>query len=77
MPVTTFAAPEKHAQVDEEGLLKVLAEDYRVNPGLYMSREDIGEVFDVADGELDRVLVSLEQDGLVKLHRTKRGIQLA
>ena len=55
----------------------MLAEDYRVNPGLHMSREDLKEVFDVADSELDKVLISLEQRRLVKLYRGRRGIQLA
>ena len=51
----------------------MLAEDYRVNPGLYMSREDLQEHFDVQNEELDRVLVSLEGKKLVKLYR-RRGI---
>ena len=63
--------------VDEDSLLPVLAEDYRVNPGLHMSRDDLKEVFDVADEALDKVLASLEQKKLVKLYRDRRGIQLA
>jgi len=55
----------------------VLAEDYRVNLGLYMSREDLKEQFDVSDEELDRVLVSLEEKKLVKLHQRRGTIALA
>ena len=69
--------PEKASDPDEGALLKVLAEDYRVNPGLHMSREDIKEYFDVGDAELDDLLVALENKGLVKLNRDKRGIALA
>ncbi len=37
--------PEKASQVDEMSLLKILAEDYRVNPGLHMNREDLYKWF--------------------------------
>jgi alkylation response protein AidB-like acyl-CoA dehydrogenase len=77
VPITTYEAPKKESKVDEDKLLKVLAEDYRVNPGLYMSREDLKEHFEVEDAELDKVLVALEQKRLVKVYRGKRGTQLA
>ena len=77
VPIPTANRSAKQSQIDEDRLLKVLAEDYRVNPGLYMSREDLKEEFDVDDEELDRVLVSLEQKRLVKLYRGRRGIELA
>jgi alkylation response protein AidB-like acyl-CoA dehydrogenase len=77
VPITTYQRPDKEPQIDEDRLLKVLAEDYRVNPGLYMSREDLKEHFAVQDEELDKNLTSLEQQGLVKLYRGRRGIQLA
>jgi hypothetical protein len=67
------AAPARQQQIDDDKLLKVLAEDYRVNPGLYMSREDLKEYFDASDEELDQILVSLEDKKLLKLYR-KRGI---
>ena len=77
VPVPTAEDPPKAAQVDEESLLKVLAEDYRVNPGLHMNREDMLLYFDVADERLDEVLLSLEQKGWVQLNRDKKGIALA
>jgi alkylation response protein AidB-like acyl-CoA dehydrogenase len=77
VPITTYEKPAKEPHVDEDKLLKVLAEDYRVNPGLHMSREDLKEYFDVSDEELDRVMESLEQKKLVKLYRDRKGIQLA
>jgi len=77
VPVPVDGKPEKRKDIDEERLLKVLAEDYRVNPGLYMSREDLKEVFDVEDGNLDELLVSLEEKGLVRLYRDKKGIALS
>jgi alkylation response protein AidB-like acyl-CoA dehydrogenase len=76
VPVPT-KPPEKKQETDEESLLKVLAEDYRVNPGLHMSREDMKIYFDVQDARLDEVLTALESKGLVKLMRDKKGIALA
>lgn len=77
VPVPLSNLPERKKEVDEQGLLKLLAEDYRVNPGLHMSSEDIKEVFDVDDAKLDEVLLALEDKGLVKLYRGKKGIALA
>ena len=77
VPVPAAPLPEKEKSIDEESLLKSLAEDYRVNPGLYMSREDIKESFDVDDKKLDELLLSLEKKGWVRLCRDKKGISLA
>jgi hypothetical protein len=63
--------------VDPDSLLQVLAQDYRVNPGLHMSREDLKAFFDVEDEKLDGVLMDLESRGLVKLFRDRKGIALA
>ena len=77
VPIPMAIFPERQKDIDEEKLLKLLAEDYRVNPGLYMSREDIKESFEVEDGRLDEVLLSLEKKGLVRLYRDKKGIALS
>jgi len=77
VPVPAATEPEKARSIDEEDLLKLLAEDYRANPGLHMSREDIKTYFDVDDKDLDRVLVDLEGKGYVRLVRDKKGIALA
>ena len=69
--------PVKESQIDEEKLLKILAEDYRVNPGLYMNREDLRRLCEGEDETLDELLASLEQKKLVKLYRKKKGIELA
>lgn len=77
VPMPTIAASTKQSQIDEDKVLKVLADDYRVNPGLHMSREDLKQEFDVGDGELDQVLLALEQKKLVNLYRGRKGIELA
>jgi hypothetical protein len=63
--------------MDEEKLLKILAEGYRVPQGLYMNREDSRRLFKVDDETLDGLLTSLEEKKLVKLYRKKKGIKLA
>ena len=77
VPVPASGGVVKEKVVDEEKLLKTLAEDYRVNPGLYMTREDITGVLDVGQDKLDELLVALEKKGLVKVIRTKKGMELA
>jgi alkylation response protein AidB-like acyl-CoA dehydrogenase len=69
---TTKALPKLEA--NEDGVLKALAEDYMVNPGLYMTREDLKErLANVADEKLDQLLKNLESEGLTKLYRDGRG----
>jgi alkylation response protein AidB-like acyl-CoA dehydrogenase len=75
--VPVSGKPTKQIHINEEKLLKILAEDYRVNPGLYMSRDDLKRLCDVEDETLDGLLASLEQKKLVKLYRKKKGIELA
>jgi len=68
----------KFTAKDAEGrVLEALALDYKVNPGLYMTREDLEEDTDIKGEELDEALVSLEQKGLVKLFRLHGVIRLA
>ena len=77
VPVPVNGDTPKAATATKKKLLQVLAEDYRVNPGLYMTRQDMKDHFDVDDATLDALLLSLEQEGLVWLNRTKKGIELA
>jgi alkylation response protein AidB-like acyl-CoA dehydrogenase len=76
VPVSMPGKPVKQSEIDEGKLLKVLAEDYRINPGLHMSRDDLKDRFDVDDETLDELLVALEQKKWVKLYRGKKGIEL-
>ncbi|MBI4963191.1 MAG: acyl-CoA/acyl-ACP dehydrogenase [Desulfomonile tiedjei] len=61
----------------EEDILGVLAENYRVNPGLHMTMEDIKEWLEISDADLVKHLESLEKQGLAGLYRTRKGISLA
>jgi len=69
--------PRLMAKDPEGRVLEALAWDYKVNPRLYMTREDLEEDTELKGEELDKVLVSLEQKGLVKLFRLHGVIRLA
>jgi alkylation response protein AidB-like acyl-CoA dehydrogenase len=77
VPITTYEEVRKRTGAGEDDLLKALADDYVVNPGLYMSRSDFTDIFEIDDKTLDGLLESLEQKGMVKLYRKKGAIELA
>jgi len=77
VPVPAKEPTLREKCVDQETLLGLLAEDYRVNPALYMSRADIMERCKIDNKELDRLLLALEKDGFATLYRSKKGIELA
>ena len=58
-------------------MLKVLAEDYIVNPGLFMSCADLKHNFDTDNEKIVSVLVTLEKDNIVKIYRNNGVIELA
>jgi len=72
VPVST-TKPSIITQVSEESVLELLARNYKVNPGLYMSRDDIKQWISIEDEELDRLLLSLESKGTAKLYRDRHG----
>ncbi len=74
VPIPAKEISERQKDINEQKFLKLLAEDYRVNPGLHMSREDISEYFDADDARIDEVLLLLEKQGLVNLYRDRKGI---
>ena len=73
VPVSTDE-PIPKLEASGDNVLKVLAEDYQVNPGLFMNREDLKErLADSGDEKLDQLLKSLEAEGLVRLYKDGRG----
>jgi len=73
VPISTTKPPTT-TEISEKTMLEMLAEDYRVNPSLYMSREDLkGRLVAISDEQLDKLLTSLETKGLAILHKDKRG----
>ena len=77
VPIPMNMPIKESREIDKDSLLEVLAEDYRANPGLHMSREDLLEHFEVEEDDLDKILQTLEKEGLVKIFRDKKGIALA
>ncbi|MHA1209666.1 MAG: acyl-CoA dehydrogenase family protein [Candidatus Freyarchaeota archaeon] len=70
-------APKKHPTSLEEiekAILEALADDYFVNPGLHMRREELMEDTGLDEEQLDEALVSLEEKKLVDLYRTRQGV---
>ena len=67
--------PSRVADISERAVLEMLAENYRVNPGLYMSREDMKEeLAGISDDQLDQLLTSLEAKGLTKIYRDRHDV---
>jgi len=77
IPVSTTEPAAKIAPT-EDNILRILADDYTVNPGLFMSREDLKErLAETDETKVDAVLETLESKSLVKLYRdNKRMIGL-
>ncbi|MGQ9506435.1 MAG: acyl-CoA dehydrogenase family protein [Candidatus Bathycorpusculaceae bacterium] len=74
VPIST-SKPTVLKENSEENMLSVLAENYQVNPGLFISREDIKARFaNMTDEELDKLLISLEGKGFAKLYKDEKGI---
>jgi hypothetical protein len=73
VPISTTKPPTT-TEISEKSILEMLAEDYRVNPGLYVSREYMKDrLVDISDEQLDKLLTSLEAKGLAILYKDKRG----
>ena len=73
VPISTVK-PKVIEEVNENTVLEMLAEDYRVNPGLFMSRQDMKErLAGVADEKLNQTLTALEAKGWVRLYRDRKG----
>jgi alkylation response protein AidB-like acyl-CoA dehydrogenase len=71
---TSATKPLLKLEPNENNVLKALAEDYQVNPGLFMSREDLKERLKSPDDQrLDQLLVALEERSLIRLHRDSHG----
>ncbi len=70
MPVRNLS---RKKAASEHDVLMVVAEDYRVNPGLCMTLDDIKGFLDISDADLVKYLTSLEKQELVSLFRDRKG----
>ncbi len=73
IPIPVGKAPEPMIPKDETDVLKVLAENYRVNPGLHMTLEDIKVYLKISDQQLIEFLHVLEADGSASIWKNKKG----
>jgi DNA-binding MarR family transcriptional regulator len=60
-------------EINEENILKVIAHDYKVNPGLYMSPDDVREDIGGSRSAIRKSVESLEEQNLVVTHRDRQG----
>ncbi len=73
VPMPLGKLPARRKATGEGDLLSVLAENYRINPGLHMTMEDMKELVEIPAQDLSTYLLSLEKQGLVGLFRGRRG----
>ncbi|MEM3526550.1 MAG: acyl-CoA dehydrogenase, partial [Candidatus Jordarchaeaceae archaeon] len=60
-------------QIDENEMLKILAEDYRCNPGLYMTVEDCEKETGLKKEEILKLWAKLEEKKLIVTFKDRRG----
>jgi alkylation response protein AidB-like acyl-CoA dehydrogenase len=65
--------PWKGKKITEDVMLKILAEDYRTNPGLYMTVEDLEKETGLEKGKVLEFVASLEKKNLVATFKDRRG----
>ena len=63
----------KGLELNEENILKVIAHDFKVNPGLYMTPDDVRE--DIGGGSrsaIRKIFEALESQKLIVIHRDRQ-----
>jgi hypothetical protein len=73
IPIPAGKLPAPIEVKDEMDVLKVLAENYRVNPGLHMTIADMKQFINVSDDDLLNYLNILEERGLASQWRNRKG----
>jgi len=61
-------------ELTEENILKVIAHDYKINPGLYMTPDDVRE--DIGGGSrstIRKIFEALENQKLIVCHRNRQS----
>jgi len=71
--ISTKDSKFKGLEVNEENVLKVIAHDYKVNPGLYMTPDDVREDIGGSRSALRKVIEALEEQKLVVTHKDRQG----
>jgi len=63
----------KGLEINEENVLKVIAHDYKVNPALYMTPDDVRQDIGGGKTELLKTFTKLEEQKLIAVHRDRAG----
>lgn len=63
----------KGLEVNEENVLKVIAHDYKVNPGLYMTPDDVREDIGGDREKLLEIFNTLKEQNLIVTHNDRTG----
>ena len=62
----------KGMEINEENILKVIAHDYKVNPGIYMTPDDVREDIGGSRSQIKRTFKALEEKKLIVTHRDRQ-----
>lgn len=73
VPMPVGKLPEKKKVSSEKDILKVMADNYLVNPGLHMTMDDLKDQLDVNDDNLKKYLTALEKRQAAGLYFDRRG----
>ncbi len=63
--ITKEPSPWQGKDINKENILKILAEDYKTNPGLYMTPDDLKSTIKGSRKKIVETVLELEQDGLI------------
>ncbi|MHA1265954.1 MAG: acyl-CoA dehydrogenase family protein [Candidatus Helarchaeota archaeon] len=67
--ITSEPSPWEGKDINKENILKIMAEDYKCNPGLYMTPDDIKNTIKGRRKAILEVLEELEKDKLIVTYR--------
>jgi DNA-binding MarR family transcriptional regulator len=62
----------KGLEINEDNILKVIAHDYKVNPGLYMTPDDVREDIGGSRSQIRKIFESLIEKNLIVAHRDRQ-----
>jgi alkylation response protein AidB-like acyl-CoA dehydrogenase/DNA-binding MarR family transcriptional regulator len=71
--ISTADSRFKGLEVNEDNILKVIAHDYKVNPGLYMTVDDVREDIGAGRSKTRKIIEELEKQNLVVTQRDRSG----
>ena len=63
----------KGLEINDDNVLKVIAHDYKVNPGLYMTPDDVREDIGGSRSAIRKTFESLVEKKLLAVHKDRQG----